>query len=76
LGVYVAHKQLFYENKFDETLTRLVDWDLILRQAKYHPPKFLDIIVLDYNDEDRKDRITVSADLVTNRSIIRKKQQD
>lgn len=59
LGVYVHHRDCYNAlGGFDEELRRLVDWDLILRYSKKHPPVPLSGTVMSYNDTDTKDRIT------------------
>ena len=67
LGVYVHRKDLIGElGGFDENMTRLVDWELIVRQTKQHTPKFLNVVVMIYNDSDGFTRVTNSAKLKTN----------
>ncbi len=55
-----AHARKVYERLggFDESLTRLVDWDLILTYTKKYPPLFIDRIVLQYNDSNQFKRIS------------------
>ena len=74
LGVYVHHRSLLDEvGAFDENMTRLVDWDLIVRQAKASEPLFIDDIVLIYSDDGDYGRITNSVLLKTNMDYFRKK---
>lgn len=74
LGVYVHHRDLIDETgPFDEKMTRLVDWELIVRQAKVSAPHFLDEIVLVYNDEGDYERITTSVSLKKNMDYFRRK---
>lgn len=59
LGTYVHHKSLIDEcGKFDETLKKYVDWDLILRQCYLHTPIYVNTAVLYYNDSIKFKRIT------------------
>ena len=74
LGVYVHHRSLLDEiGAFDENMTRLVDWDLIVRQAKASEPLFMDEIVLIYNDDGDYGRITNSVSLKANMDYFRQK---
>ena len=51
LGVFVHHKDLYEKwGGFDENMTRLVDWDLIIRYTETESPIFVDRVVLLYND--------------------------
>ena len=59
LGVFVHHKSLYEKlGGFDEKLTRLVDWDLILRYTKGNPPKYFPKITMLYNDNETIPRIS------------------
>lgn len=59
LGVFVHHKSLYEKlGGFDEKLTRLVDWDLILRYTKGNPPKYFPKITMTYNDDETISRIS------------------
>jgi len=76
MGTFVHNRSLVMElGGFDENLTRLVDWDLILTYTKKYTPKHIDKILLIYNDNDRNDRITKSENLKTNYEYIRSKHQ-
>ncbi len=75
LGVYVHRRDYIDElGRFDENMTRLVDWELIVRQCKVHTPLFVDDITMLYNDSDGFDRITNSASLKRNMDYFRIKQ--
>ena len=78
LGVYVHRRTLIDElGPFDENMTRLVDWELIIRQAKKYSPKYIDEIVMLYNDADSGyERITNSVGLKKNMDYIRLKHCD
>ena len=59
LGVFVHHSSVYKElGGFDESLKRLVDWDLILTYCEKYPPLFIDHVVMTYNDLERADRVT------------------
>ena len=74
LGVYVHKRSLITEaGRFDENMTRLVDWELIVRQCKIHTPIFIDSVVLIYNDEKSFQRITNSVSLKKNMDYFRSK---
>lgn len=74
LGAFVHSKRLYDElGGFDPSLTRLVDWDLILTYTKKHPPVFLEKIVLDYNDSNDFKRISNSKKHDENLKKIRRK---
>jgi len=67
LGVYVHRRSLIDElGAFDENMTRLVDWELIVRQTKKYVPKYINTIVMLYNDSNDLPRVTNSAKLKTN----------
>lgn len=74
LGVFVHHHDLYQQlGGFDCNLTRLVDWDLILRYTKYHKPVFLPKVVLDYNNSAEIKRLTNSENYEKNYARIQKK---
>ena len=75
LGVFVF-KNIVYKKLggFDENMTRLVDWDLILRYTKKFPPKHINEVCLFYNDINDHPRITNSEDSNKNLEILRKKR--
>lgn len=64
-----AHRRRLYEQcgGFDESLTRLVDWDLIVRYTKAYPPIYLPFIAVDYFlDKDGLENITFTQNLEGN----------
>ena len=76
MGTYVHHKSLIDElGGFDENMTRLVDWELIVRQSKVCTPVFIDIPLLEYCDDKAADRITTTVKLDQNMEYFRKKHQ-
>lgn len=73
LGVFVHSKYLYDKlGGFDENLTRLVDWELVLRYTKKHPPVSILNSVLLYNDNNHV-RITNSFSWGKNITYILKK---
>ncbi len=74
LGVFVHHKNLYKKlGGFDESLKRLVDWDLIIRYTRDYTPMFIEKVLLDYDDSDG-DRITKMEK--NNAKAIRKKHKE
>lgn len=60
LGVFAHRRSLVTQmGNFDESLRRLVDWDLCIRYTRHQAPYFLNRVLLDYADDERADRITV-----------------
>lgn len=67
LGTFVHHKEIFNKlGGFDENMTRLVDWELIVRYTKHHKPMFIKEVCMLYNDSDDQSRITNRCDLCKN----------
>ena len=63
-----AHRRRLVDSAggFDEALTRLVDYDLILRYTERQPPLALAELGGTYNDEPRLDRISIREELGLN----------
>ena len=75
LGTYVHHRDLVRMlGGFDENMTRLVDWELIVRQCEVSPPLFIDETLLVYDDSDGFERITNSSALKANMDYFRRKR--
>ncbi len=71
LGVFIHAKSLYDElGGFDENLTRLVDWDLIIRYTKQNNPYYIEKSVLFYNDGNNHVRITNNGAYAENRDKI------
>ena len=61
LGVFVHSVKVYEElGGFDVNLTRLVDWDLIIRYTSRYSPVFIEKVLLDYYDGSEFARITNS----------------
>lgn len=61
MNIFVARKSSIDKvGRFDQTLKRWVDYDLILRLSNLGEFRYLPIIGCDYLDEPRQDRITTS----------------
>lgn len=70
-----AHARGLYEQLggFDESLSRLVDWDLILRYGKVATPRFIPLVLADYFIAASLSNITLTAPLEENDAAIRRK---
>lgn len=74
LGTFIHHKCIYEElGGFDENMTRLVDWDLILTYTKKYEPYFITLPTLLYNDLNDHQRISNSVNYEKNSEYIRKK---
>lgn len=77
LGVYCHSRKIYEElGGFDERMTRLVDWELITRYSKVYQPKYIDKVIMLYNDKQDASRITVNYNLYDNYCYYRKKHCD
>ncbi len=77
LGVFVHRHDLYKElGGFDENLTRLVDWDLIIKYARQYRPLYISQPVFLYNNLNDHVRISNSANYEKNYSYIRAKYSD
>ena len=75
LGVFVHHRSVYEDlGGFDQDMTRLVDWDLVVRYTEKFPPVYIDQALLLYNDKDRNDRISVKASYAVNLNHMRNKR--
>ena len=76
LGTFVHSRSIVGElGGFDESMTRLVDWDLVIRYTEKYPPAYIGQILLIYNDTDSPDRISKSVDYVSNLHHLRSKRR-
>lgn len=67
MGAFVHARSLVDElGGFDEQMTRVVDWELILRYTKKHRPVFIPQVVVNYNDAKTYPRVTTTEDAVAN----------
>lgn len=74
MGSFVHSKDLVKEfGGFDENMTRLVDWELIIRYTNNYKPVFIPKIVLYYNDSDEYEKIANSIDLLKNKAYVEDK---
>lgn len=75
LGAFVHAREVYQKNGgFDESLKRLVDWDLIIRYTERNSPVCLNHPMLDYSDDPAdRSRISVSESLDDARIAIRLK---
>ena len=76
LGTFVHHRSLLEEvGYFDENMTRLVDWDLILRFTSKYKPHFIPLTLMLYNDTDGISRISNSVSYEKNLQYFRNKHK-
>ncbi|MBX3491406.1 MAG: glycosyltransferase family 2 protein [Parvibaculum sp.] len=70
-----VHRREMYESHgdFDETLSRLVDWDLIIRYTKEDVPAFVPIITVQYFISKDLNNITNRQSLDVNARIVQLK---
>lgn len=60
INVFVHRAELFRElGGFDRELRRWVDWDLILRYVRNHPPEEVPVVLCDYKRDKRSCQITL-----------------
>ena len=72
-----AHRRSLVDSPggFDEALTRLVDYDLILRYTEHQPPLALAALGGTYCDDARPDRISIREGLGLNYHALRRRQE-
>lgn len=73
-----THKKFLYDELggFDENLTRLVDWDLILKYTKDNEPFFIHDVLANYFIDFSLNNISSTVDLDSNRLIIENKYKN
>lgn len=77
LNIFCHHIDLFKElGGFDAQLTRLVDWDLILRQTAKHRPVFIPFTLADYFLCSSLSNASHREDFTSNRDVVRSKFAD
>jgi GT2 family glycosyltransferase/2-polyprenyl-3-methyl-5-hydroxy-6-metoxy-1,4-benzoquinol methylase/glycosyltransferase involved in cell wall biosynthesis/predicted nucleic acid-binding Zn-ribbon protein len=60
INVFMHRAELIHElGGFDHELRRWVDWDLILRYVRKHPPEEVPVVLCDYKREARSRQITL-----------------
>lgn len=69
------HKRRIYETfgGFDESLTSLEDWDLIIRYTNTHPPHVLEACLATYFLEKRFNHLSLQPGLIENYRTIRRR---
>lgn len=77
MGTLVHHKSCPKKcGNFDENLSRLIDYEFILRLTRFYEPFFIEKVVLEYNDaDDDTTRITTTVDRKIASSYIKRKYQ-
>ena len=74
LGVFVHSRELYKElGGFDESMTRLVDWDLITNYTRIYTPLYIQEPVFLYNNLDERVRISNSVNYEKNYSYFQNK---
>ncbi len=77
MGTFVHYKGCTEKyGGFDEKLSRLIDYELILRLTRFYKPRFIKKVVLEYDDADAKSRITTTEDRKQALEYIRAKYRD
>lgn len=77
LNVFSHHREVYEAlGGFDESLTRLVDWDLILRYTHQHEPVFNPYAMCAYYIAEGLSNITLTQSLADNEAAIRRKFAD
>ena len=67
LNVFCHHREIVDQlGGFDEHLSRLVDWELVVRFTRLYPPAFIDLILADYFTFTDTDHITTTEPLQEN----------
>ncbi len=73
MNVFMHHRSLFEQHGgFDETIKRMVDWDLILRYCTVFPPVFANAVGVHYDHRPRPDRITSSEKMAYRYVVLNK----
>ncbi|HEY0196826.1 MAG TPA: glycosyltransferase, partial [Methanobacterium sp.] len=77
LNVFV-HKRFLYHQLggFNESLTRLVDWDLILRYTRLNEPYFVDEVLARYFSSSELNNISNTVSLDDNKLKVQRLHQD
>lgn len=72
------HRRILYEQLkgFNEDLTRLVDWELILRYTRQNKPLVLECILATYYYENNFNQISGNVDLYKNWKKVKKLQKE
>lgn len=74
LNIFSHHRDVYQQlGGFDESLRRLVDWDLILRYTRIYEPKFNEFILANYFLSKSLGNITHNEPLEANESAVRRK---
>ena len=62
MGALVHAREIYHKlGGFDENLTRLVDYDLVLTYTEHYKPHFIKKVVLNYDDSNNHKRISNSG---------------
>ena len=75
LNCFVHRRELVRRHGgFDTSMTRLVDWELIIRYTELHPPAFVPVKLVEYYlDQARLNNVTYSENWESNWAYVRRK---
>ncbi|MDQ2676173.1 MAG: glycosyltransferase, partial [Actinomycetota bacterium] len=74
LNAFVHERRIFDQlGGFDESLRRLIDWDLILRYTRLYPPATVPLGLVEYHGGPDPARITTAEDFESNADQVRRK---
>jgi len=74
LNSFVHRRRVFEQlGGFDESMTRLVDWELVLRYTACYPPAAVPYGLLDYYAGEEGNRVTHTASFEENAAIVRRR---
>ena len=74
MGTFIHYKDCVKKyGGFDEKLSRLIDYEFILRLTRFYEPVFIEKVVLEYNDANNVSRITTTEDRSPALSYIQQK---
>jgi len=74
LNIFSHHRGVYDQlGGFDESLTRLVDWDLIVRYTRLYEPAFNKLILANYYVAHALNNITLTQPLKKNEAAVRRK---
>ncbi|WP_421612200.1 glycosyltransferase [Agrobacterium tumefaciens] len=73
LGTFVHHRSCYQVNGgFDESLKRLVDWDLVLKYTRKYYPVYISGVLMEYTDDEADEgRISVRENLLKAHVVVR-----
>lgn len=74
LNAFVHRRRLFDQlGGFDEDITRLVDWEMIIRYTRRYPALTVPYVLVDYYGGEAGDRVTHVEDFESNAAAVRRR---